>query len=62
MNINEINTNKIHNSGQGQVTLEYFILFAVMALLTLVGVSTFGNDIRDSLQRFFDHATAQIAH
>jgi len=47
---------------QGQVTVEYFILFAIVAVLTLIGLSTFDNNVENSVQEFFDAAAAKIAN
>lgn len=38
----------------GQVTLEYLLLFAVIIVLTLLGVSTFDNDVRTSMETFVE--------
>lgn len=37
----------------GQVTIEYFILFAVVALLTVAGLTTFDDDVKAAMQAFF---------
>lgn len=47
---------------QGQVTIEYFILFVIVAMLTLIGLTSFDGDIRTSLQGFVDAAAANIAN
>ena len=41
----------------GQVVLEYLILFAVVATLTILGVTTFDDTIKSTMQDFF-HAAA----
>ncbi len=46
----------------GQVTIEYFILFAVVALLTLAGLTTVDDQVRTGLQNFFRAAANDIAH
>ena len=46
---------------RGQVVAEYFILFAVVAMLTLVGFTAFDDDIKRSLEGFLDAAAAKIA-
>ncbi len=58
--LNEISS--VHKSdARGQVVLEYFILFTVVALLTVIGLTRVDDDVRDSLQGFFDSATHRIA-
>ena len=47
---------------EGQVTIEYFILFAVVALLTLAGLTTVDDQVRTRLERFFRAAANDIAH
>lgn len=42
---------------RGQVVLEYLLLFAAVALVTVLGMTSFDNDIRTNLQGFF-HAAA----
>ena len=46
---------------RGQVVAEYFILFAIVALLTLVGFTRFDDDLKTSLERFVNAAAAKIA-
>ena len=46
----------------GQVVMEYFILFAVVGLLTLIGLTTFDDDIKTNLERFVNAAAAKIAN
>lgn len=50
-----------HIGSRGQVTLEYFILFAVLAAVTLVSVTTFDDAIRSALGTFFNAAANNIA-
>ena len=46
---------------RGQATLEYFILFAVIALATVVGLgTTFHADIKTALQDMVDVAARKI--
>ena len=50
------------SSRRGQATLEYFILFAVIALATVVGLgTTFHTDIKTALQVMVDVAARKIA-
>ena len=44
----------------GQVTIEYFILFAVVALLTVAGLTTFDDDVRQHMQELFTTAADAI--
>ena len=48
--------------GGGQVTLEYFLLFAAVALATLITISTFDDGVSASLQHLVNDAAAKIAH
>ena len=50
------------SSKAGQVTLEFFILFAVVALLTVIGLTTFNVDIRTALEELFNAAAREIAN
>lgn len=45
----------------GQVTLEYFILFSVVAMLVIVGFGAFGGGIRNTLEGFVNAAARGIA-
>jgi len=47
---------------EGQVTLEYFILFAATAALTVVGFQMFGADVSGALQEFMNAAASKIAN
>lgn len=46
----------------GQVVAEYFILFAVVALLTLIGFTAFDDDVKTSLEGFVNAAANAIAN
>lgn len=46
----------------GQVVAEYFILFAVVAVLTLIGFTAFDDDIKTSLEGFVNAAANAIAN
>jgi hypothetical protein len=48
------------NLRRGQAALEYFILFAVIGGLTLIGVSTFLTQARNSAYGLLNTATEQI--
>ena len=45
---------------RGQSTLEYLILFAVVAAVTLIGLTTFDESIKKALQGFFNAAANKI--
>ena len=47
---------------QGQVTLEYFILFAVVAAVTIGGLTAYSTDIKNALEQFFNGAAHAIDH
>ena len=48
----------------GQVVLEYFIIFAAVALLTLIGLSTvrFDDNVRESVEGFVTTAANRMAN
>ncbi len=52
----------IRHARGGQVTLEYFILFAIVGLLTLAGLTTVDDQVRTRLEGFFRAAANDIAH
>ena len=53
-----MNLNRYENSqSNGQILLEYFVLFAVVAMLTIIGLTRFDDEIRASLNRFIQAAT-----
>ncbi len=54
--------NIILKKQNGQVTIEYFILFAIVALLTVAGISTFDDDVRQTFQHFFGSMAHEITH
>lgn len=45
----------------GQSTIEYFLLFTVMAMLTILGFTTFDNQVRTLLVNFFQSAATKVA-
>ena len=47
---------------RGQVTLEYFILFAVIAAATLGALTAYSTDIKTALEQFFNGAAHAIDH
>lgn len=46
---------------KGQVIIEYFILFAVVAVLTVLGLTQFDDDLKTTLQDFYDAAATNIS-
>ena len=46
--------------GSGQVTLEYFILFAVVAVTVIVGYGAFGGGIKTALESFLNARAAAM--
>ena len=44
----------------GQVTLEYFLLFTVVALVTLLGFTTFDESVRKTCEDFFNAMAADL--
>ena len=47
---------------RGQIISEYFILFALIAALTLVGVTHFDQNVRNILEDFFEAAANVLAN
>lgn len=45
----------------GQATLEYFLLFAAVAALTIVGLTRFDEDVRATFEDLFQAAARKIA-
>lgn len=45
-----------------QVTVEYFILFAIVALLTGIVLTNTGNQFRSRVEGFVNDAAVRIAH
>ena len=46
---------------RGQVTAEYFVLFAVIGLLTVIAFSAFDDDVRQIITNFYEEAVNEIA-
>ena len=51
---------KIREAKQGQIVLEYFLLFAIVALLTIIGLTTFHEQVTDAWQTFFNAAANKM--
>ena len=51
----------MQRTGRGQVTVEYFLLFAVVIALTVLGVTSFHTDIRTALEDFFTSLAKTMA-
>ena len=45
----------------GQVTLEYFLLFAALAIVTLIGLTNFDDRVKGSLGGWVNSAAANMA-
>lgn len=45
---------------KGQATVEYLLIFAVLALITLLSLSTFYSSVRDSAENLFQAAIGRI--
>ena len=45
---------------RGQVTLEYFLLFLVVALVTLVSLATLDNDVATTFENLFTETAAKM--
>lgn len=48
------------NSNRGQVTLEYFLLFVVVALVTLASLATLDNDVETTFENVLTDAAAKM--
>ena len=53
---------KRHVVRTGQVTLEYFLLFAIVAMATLLGFTTFDENVRKTCEDFFNAAAADLTN
>ena len=47
-------------SARGQVTLEYFLLFVVVALVTLVSLAALDNDVATTFENVFTDAAGKM--
>ena len=47
---------------RGFIAIEYLVLFAIMAALTIVGLTQFDDQIRGSVQALFGDAAEQMAN
>ena len=45
----------------GQVTIEYFLLFAAIALVTVLGLTQFDEQVGKTLRHFFTSATRCVS-
>lgn len=46
---------------QGQIVVEYFLIFAAIAVLTILGMAWFDDAVRDTLQGAFRQAANRIS-
>ena len=51
-----------HGDLDGQVTLEYFLLFAAVAVAVIAGLQLFGEQISSALQEFVNAAAKAITN
>lgn len=51
----------MENRRRGQVILEYFIIFAAIAVVTLIGVALFDDQIQSTLESFVGDAANNMA-
>ena len=47
-------------NSHGQVTLEYFLLFVAVALVTLVSIATLDNDVATTFENLFTNTAAKM--
>ena len=45
---------------RGQVTIEYFLLFAAIVLVTLIGLTTVDNDVSTTFQNLFTDVVGKM--
>ena len=45
---------------RGQVTIEYFLLFAAIVLVTLIGLTTVDNDVSTTFQNLFTDVAGKM--
>lgn len=45
----------------GQVTIEYFLLFAVIALVTVISLTQFDDQVGQTVRNFFTSATRCVS-
>ena len=45
---------------QGQVVIEYFLLFAVIGAVTLVGATLFDSSVRETMQQWYRDALSAM--
>ena len=50
------------NLKRGQATLEYFIIFGIIGVITLIGISTFLNQASAEGRNFFGVAKMRISN
>lgn len=50
----------MRNRAAGQVTIEYFLLFAAVILITLIGLTTVDNDLAGTFETLFSTAASKI--
>ena len=46
---------------RGQVVLEYFVIFTLLAMVTLIGLTRFDDDIKANLEGYFRAAVASLS-
>ena len=47
-------------NAHGQVTLEYFLLFLVVALVTMISIATLDNDVAATFETLFTDTAAKM--
>ena len=50
----------MRTSARGQIVVEYFILFAAVALVTMIGLTRFDDDVKAALANFFQTAADKV--
>ena len=45
---------------RGEILVEYFVIFVVVAFLTILGLTNFDGDLKTTLTRYFQTASAKL--
>ncbi len=52
---------RMRNAQAGQATTEYFLIFVTVALMTMIGYTTFDQSFKNALQNFYDKVSKAVA-
>lgn len=51
----------MRNAQAGQATTEYFLIFVTVALMTMIGFTTFDQSFKNVLQNFYSKISKAVA-